>query len=106
MNPHTLAGTRSLVWRVCQFRHSDVAQCVTEAMDSVAIPGAARDHRFDPPTNPVGRSQRSIRTTVESNRRPASGTTPATSSDTAKRSPMAANGIIGAVASAPVSSCS
>ena len=26
LNPHALAGTRSLVWRVCQFRHSDVAR--------------------------------------------------------------------------------
>ena len=25
MNPHTLAGTSSLGWRVCQFRHSDEA---------------------------------------------------------------------------------
>ena len=25
MNPHALSGTSSLSWRVCQFRHSDVA---------------------------------------------------------------------------------
>ena len=28
MNPHTLTGTRSLVLRVCQFRHSDVTHLI------------------------------------------------------------------------------
>ena len=38
MNPHTLTGTRSLVWRVCQFRHSDVLQPTAEAIDNCSAP--------------------------------------------------------------------
>ena len=38
MNPHALTGTSSLSWRVCQFRHSDVAR-VTPDRRSIYRPG-------------------------------------------------------------------
>ena len=34
MNPHTLAGTRSLAGRVCQFRHSDVTRLLRSGRQS------------------------------------------------------------------------
>ena len=36
MNPHAPKGTRSLVWRVCQFRHSDVATDCSVAHGTLA----------------------------------------------------------------------
>lgn len=55
MNPHALAGTSSLGWRVCLFRHSDVAIDDLRADDCEAPTYSVRHPHRQPTTGATNR---------------------------------------------------